>query len=307
MTVLLDWLAVSVPRTNGLALRDDLSDVCLSVPDAQTDPLGVRVGKFALLRFQDRGKVTVATISGSMCAALRVARLLDQYLAAVATYPHRVTHIHAARDVEADAPSELARIYACTRTAGVSLTRKRIPGRAIKWVKSSDADGRDTGSVMIGHRARHETTACIYDRHQDALDKGKPDPGHLLRYELRTGVDGLSLADAADPAPLFFNFMGAFFPRPDGVKLWVPYGEGFTIKRDDIPVSMRLRRQVDFSADLDRMFRLVDEMPGEGLDVLLRLIRGKYATHRRTLDFDAARNAPCDSEPQASIRGHTDA
>lgn len=297
MTVLLDYLTVTVPKGAGLDLRDALTDVCLSLPESQTDPLGVRVGKFALLRFQDRPTVTVASISGVMCAALRTAALLDAFLAGVASCgPHRVTQLHAALDLEVDAPPELDNIYARTRTHGVALTRKRIPGRAIKWIKSVSDDGRDTGSIQIGHRARHETTACIYDRHQDALDKGKPDPGRLLRYELRTGVPGLTLRDASHPASVFYHFMGAFFPRPDDVAPWSPHGEGFTLPRVEIELPMQLRRQVERSADLDRMFRLVDQMPGEGIDALVRLVRAQYATHRRTLAFTATRDAPCDSE-----------
>lgn len=289
MTVVTDFLTVSVPKGAGLDLRDALTDVCLSLPESQTDPLGVRLGRFALLRFQDRPTVTVASASGMMLAALRASQLLHDYCAAVASCgPHRVTQIHAAHDVECDAPSELHRIYQTVRGLGVALTRKRIAPRNIKTIFSSGADCRDTGSIMFGHRARHETTLCIYDRHQDAIEKGKPDPGPLLRYELRTSVEGLTLRDACEPAPLFHHFMGAFFRRPDDVAPWAPHGEGFTLPRANIDSQVKLRRLVEQSADIARAIDLADQLPGEGLDVLLRLIRNRAKTRRQTRTFTAA-------------------
>lgn len=286
--VIADFLTVSVPRGAGLDLRDALTDVCLALPGSQTDPLGVRVGKFGLLRFQDRPTVAVASASGSILTALRAASLLHDYCAAVASVgAHRVTQVHAAHDVECDAPAELQRIYSTVRGHGVRLTRKTIPPAAIKTILSPGVDGRDTGSIMVGHRARHETTLCIYDRLQDALEKGKPDPGNTLRYELRTSVDGLTLRDACEPAPVFYHFMGAFFPRPDGVPSWVPHGEGFDLPKLQTDDHAKLRRLVNQSVDLCRMIDLADTLPGEGLDVLLHLVRSRAKTRRHTRAFAA--------------------
>lgn len=292
MTVLADFLTVTVPKGAGLDLRDALTDVCLSLPGSQTDPLGVRVGKFALLRFQERPTVMVASVSGMMLAALRASKLLHDYCAAAASCgPHRVTQIHAAHDVECNAPDELHRIYRTVRGHGVALTRKRIQPKQIKTIFSPGADGRDTGSIMFGHRARHETTLCIYDRRHDASEKGKPDPGPLLRYELRTSVEGLTLRDACEPAPLFYHFMGAFFRRPADVATWAPHGEGFTLPRTEIDAQVKLRRLVEQSADLARAIDLADQLPGEGLDVLVRLIRNRAKTRRQTRAFAAVGGA----------------
>lgn len=297
MQIITDYLSVTMPVGAGPDLRDALTDVCLSLPESQTDPLGVRVGKFGLLRFQDRHGVTIASASGVMLATLRAASLLEQYCVGIASVgPHRVTQIHAAGDVECDAPAELKRLYGLLRVGGIQLTRKRIPPSQVKTIFSPGEDLRDTGSIMCGHRARHETTLCIYDRRHDAIEKGKPDPGPVLRYELRTSVPGLTLRDAVQPEPVFYHFMGALFPRPDAVPTWEPHGEGFVMQRQPIELQDRLRRLVDQSPDFARAIELADQLPGEGFDVLVRMLQSRAKRVRATRAFAAVGGVPCDSE-----------
>lgn len=285
--VIADYVTVTCPAGAGPDLRDGLTDVCLSLEDSQTDPLGVRIGKFGLLRFQEQHGVMIASCSGVMLAHLRAANLLVDYCSAIAANgAHRVSHLDLAKDREVDAPDELARLYGLHRLAGVALTRKRIPGSKVTKLFSRGEDGRDTGSLMFGHRRSMETTGCVYDRHHDALCKGKPDPGRLLRYEIRTGIDGMSLRDVVEPASLFFHFADPeLLRRPDGVAPWTPYGEGFAMDRIATEDQVKLRRLVDRSTDLDRMIDLADRLPGEGLDVLLRLVRQKVKIRRNTRAF----------------------
>lgn len=292
LPIIADYATVTVPVGAGPDLRDALTDVCLRTEESQTDPLGVRVGRFGLLRFQEQHGVMIASASGFMLAALRAANLLHEYCSAIDWCgPHRVTQIHAAKDVETDAPAELQRLYGLLRIAGIKLTRKRIQPRQVKSIFSPGEDGRDTGSIMCGHRARHETTMCIYDRANDARDKGKPDPGPLLRYELRTGVDGLTLRDIVVPAPLFYHFAAALFPRPDDVPPWQPHGEGFVMHREAVEDQVKLRRLVERSTDLGRMIDLAESLPGEGLDVLLHLVRRRAKVRHNTRAFGGASGA----------------
>jgi len=298
MTVIADAVTVSTPIGNGPDLREALADVCLQIPESQTDPLGIRLGKFGLLRFSERGNVAIASASGVMLAGLRAANLLADYAAAVASVvTYNVSHLDLAHDESCDAPAVLQRRYKLYRLAGVALTRKRIPGSKVKCLFSPGDDGRDTGSIMFGNRKTMQTSAIMYDRHHDALEKGKPDPGMLLRTEVRTGIPGMTLRDVLHPAPLFYHFAApGLIAKPDDVPQWEPHGGGYSLNRPQVDAQDKLRRQVERSTDLGAMYRLVDELPGEGLDVLVRLVRNRYKLHRQSLAFAAGRNAPCDSE-----------
>lgn len=307
MTVIVDYLTVSVPIGTGPDLRDALLPVCLSLDGSQTDPLGVRLGKFGLLRIMDqhRNGITVASCSGMMLAALRAADLLAEYVHAVASVTtYNVTHLDLAHDEAGDQPAILAHRYGLLRIAGVKLSRKTVQPERIKCLFSRGPDGRDTGSIMVQHRATSRVSAIIYDRQHDAREKGKPDPGPLVRTEMRLGVPGMTLRDCLDPAPLFYHYASpGLLPRPPDVPAWTPFSEGgFTVPRANHDVQARLRRQVDHSTDLERIFRLADQLPGEGLDVALRLIRNRYQTYRRTLEFaahgDATRRQANNSDDQ---------
>lgn len=304
--IITDYCTVSTPLGNGPFLLEAVSDVVLQLPEAATDPQGVRVGKHGLLRYQERPTNGIATVSasGHVLALLRAGKLLADYCAAVAcSSPYHVTHLDVARDEDCDAPSKLQWLYGRLRVAGCALTRKRVQPRDIKAMWSRGDDGRDTGSIMIGNRKRAETTAIIYDRRHDAAAKGKPDPGPLLRTEIRTGVAGMSLRDVWEPGPLFHHFASPeLVQRPSDIADWQPWHERFDIERADHDVPERLQRFLDNSTDLKRMMALADQVPGDGLGLLQRKLAQAIETHRRTLEFTAV-----DTASRADRRTDSDA
>lgn len=276
-----DYVTVTVPATEGPVLRGALSDVCLQLPEAETDPLGVRVGSFGLVRFAERPGVAIASASGVVLQRLRVARLLDEFCASVAyAGAHKVTRLDAASDLICDPPAVFVSTRDRLRATGCRLSRKLVPPSRITSIENLRADGRLTGTVNVGHRRSAETTAVAYDRQHNCVCKGMPDPGPLFRFEVRTGVPGLTLRDVVEPAPVFYRYASPdLVPRPDGVPEWVPYGEGFTVERRSRTELERLERLVDTSSDLARIFRLLDAIEGDGLAELQRLIRRRYARH----------------------------
>ena len=277
-----DFVTVTVPGDQGPGLRRDLSDVCLQLSGAETDPLGVRLGKFGLLRFSERPGISIVSASGVVTAGLRVARLLDEFCAAVACSGpyHRVTRLDAASDLSCDPPAVVVALRNRLRRTGCHLSRKLVPPSRISFIDNLREDGRVTGTVYVGRRKSAETTAAAYDRQHNCLAKGMDDPGPLVRFEVRTGVPGLTLRDVVEPAPVFYRYASPdLVPRPEGVPEWAPYGEGFSVvrrKRSDLE---RLQLLVDTSADLGRLFRLVDGLDGDGLAELERLIRHRYKRH----------------------------
>jgi hypothetical protein len=83
-----------------------------------------------------------------------------------------------------------------------------------------------------------------------------------------------------EPAPVFYRYASPdLVPRPDGVPEWAPYGEGFSVVRRERSDLERLEMLVDTSANLGRMFRLVDGLDGDGLAELERLIRRRFKRH----------------------------
>lgn len=296
MTVIADYVTVSTPIGAGLDLRDALTDVCLRLPESQTDPLGVRLGKFGLLRCVDqtRNQISVASCSGMMLAALRAANLLTEYVAAVASVTtYNVTHLDLARDQLGDPPSVVQTYYQRLRIAGVKLSRKTVPPGRIKSLFSKGDDGRDTGSVMIQNRQTSRVSAIIYDRQADALAKGKPDPGPITRIEMRLGVPGMTLRDVLDPAPLFYEYASpGLLPRDPSVRQWEPFSDGgFRVARLERTAYERLARTVDQSTDLAAMFRQAALLDGDGVDVLLRLVRQRHRIWLNTESFGAVGTA----------------
>lgn len=288
--IVCDYLTVSTPLENGPALRAACHDVCLRLDGAETQFESVVCGNHARLDFRERMNVATLSASGVMLSKLRAAGLFIELLGSIAANaPYKVTHLDLARDEEQDAPAYLAMLYGRLRVSGAALTRKLIPPNQIKFMVSRCDDGRDSGSIMIGNRKRAETTAIVYDRRVDAIEKGKPDPGYLVRTEIRTGVPGMTLKDAFAPEPLFWHFAAPTFgKRPDDVAPWQPWGEPFTLERalvDDLPA--RMRRLLECSGDIQRLLSMADQLPGDGLEQLKRMFAFTVATHANTLRFEA--------------------
>lgn len=297
LPVICDALTVTTPVDLGPSLQASLTDIALRLPEAVLDPQGVRVGRHGLVRFAERHGVLVASASGTVMASLRAADLLADYVAAVAeVVTYKVSHLDLAQDRVADCAALLPRIYRRYKAKGAGLTRKRIPPADVTKMFSPGIDGRDTGTVFLGHRKRHETTAIFYDREHDAIRKGKPNPGKLLRLEIRTGRPGMSLRDVMQPEPLFYDLASPDLVRkPDQVPSWEPYGEGFSLTRDKPDPLTALARLVDCSPDLTRMLDQAALLPGEGYDVLLAMVRSRSKRHRATREFTAL-NGQRDSE-----------
>lgn len=296
--VICDYVTVTTPAVYGDDLRGALSDVCLALPDAATDPLGVRLGKFGLLRFSQRPGIAIASASGVVLAALREAGALLDYCTAVASVvSFNVTHVDVASDELCDVPGVLEAEYLRLASTGVNLTRKRIGPGHVRKLFSRGVDGRDTGSVMIGNRGTSRVSAILYDRQHDAISKGKPDPGLLLRREIRVGLPGLSLHDVIDPAPLFYHLASpGLVPWPTGMRDWLPRGEGFTVDRPRRDAMEKIQRLVERSTDLQRLFDLADQLPGEGIDVLVHVIRAQARRRHKGREMGRPPKAPGGSE-----------
>ena len=122
------------------------------------------------VKFGRRGKVATLGTSGGVLRLLRESGLLSEYLAAIASFPHRVTMLHATADfLCADVPAVIHQVKDAAYAGELSLTRKRILPSQCQHVFGVDCDGRETGTVYLGQRANADVWAKVYDKRHERL------------------------------------------------------------------------------------------------------------------------------------------
>jgi len=304
MTPVCDYLTVSVPTGDSIGLRTDLTELSLRIPDSHMVDDGVRVDH-GMLYFASYGSFSVVSASGTMLAALRAHSLFADYLSIIgACGPHRITRLDAALDFQCDVPAAIEAFKEQLTSQGCKLTRKRIRHQDCVAILSRNDVGKLTGSIMVGHRKRHETTACIYDRQHDARQKGKPDPGPLLRIEVRTGMPGLTLRDAYQPWPLFHHLAAPDLIGydPDAPE-WVPFDGGYTLEpRTALTPREKLDRICERSSDVALLLELAQSFPG-GVDALCLQLRRRANLMENSKTLMRHCQPTCDSaEPPAATR-----
>lgn len=227
---------------------------------------------------RDHG-VTRLHLSGQVLASLRAHSLFVSLLHEVAVFPHRVTFMQLTRDDPlTDAPTFLAALYSRGISQGISLGRKRVPpepGRVRKQMSPGHADGRETGTVYFNRRGTHETLATAYDKRNERLSVGAPDPGPLLRIEVGcTSQVRPSLRDAVECAPLFYYLAAPdLCERPAGVPDFVAMGEGFELPpRVELLPAERLKRLIE-GGTFDAALRIAATLGPEGVPYLSSLLK----------------------------------
>jgi hypothetical protein len=176
----------------------------------------------------------------------------------------------------------------------VWLSRKKVPARNVLTFLSLDIDGVLSGSVYIGGKSA-ERRLVVYDKRKERLDKDRPDPGPMLRYEVRVKSQvGATLHDAYDPTNLFYHVAApGVLPVPPGVAPWEPHAEGFTLDSPtDITAFQKMQRLVDNSADVARLVKLCGEMGPGGFDALVRTLARAHGAIGSSLGGSSPPTAP---------------
>lgn len=226
MTPFCDWLSATVPYDDCAVVLDDLESLMLGSAGAEWEPSASRFGTyrvpFGTCKTMRRGAVAVLSASGQMLSHLRAAGLFSEYLRLLGHSPHTVTRLDATLDVPVPAPAVVDGVYQRAIAGEISLTRKAIKPKYVRRFWGPGADGVETGTVYLGKRANADVCAKVYDKRQERLEKGLPDPGPMVRFEVsvHSGV-GASLRDAQDPTALFYHFASpALVDAPPGVPAW---------------------------------------------------------------------------------------
>ena len=225
-----DRLTVSVPQSHNAALKDVLEEFAIlldAVPDRVPGKWTLRSG--GTLFYSRRKNWAALEASGRALADLRSKRVFGDYLQALGAMPWRVTRLDAALDLPQRAAPFLHDLYGRASKGAVSLGRKAIKGVEVVSYLSRplyDGESLDTGTVYVPSRKfglkRQYVTA--YDKRQERIARGLPDPGPLLRIEaIASRQKGATLSDAWDPSALFYDIVSPdILPRPADVPDWSP-------------------------------------------------------------------------------------
>ena len=278
-----DYLNVTSPKDNGDLIMGALKPVLDAIGAAEISPgvyqYAVKGGVF---KYSERGQVCIFSASGGFLQTLRERGLFSDYLAALASFPHRVSMLHATADFLVDPPEIVQRVKRFGQEGEISLTRKSIPPKFVHSLLSLNAAGVETGTVYLGNRKNADVWAKVYDKQHERLSKGFDDPGAILRVEIAVQSDvGATLRDAFNPLALFYNFASSSLVEPPlDVPSWSANGEGFVLeeKASNFTIEQRLKSIMEGSLDVSRLIRLATE--GFGADapsVLAGLLAQRFA------------------------------
>lgn len=298
-----DYLDATIPLTRADEYVAQLHPLMLEAGASSSTLAGgdsyntlYRVGEGTVRTFV-RGAVLCVGASGAALAALRSTSLYANYLAVLGEGEHRVTRLDAALDVLTDAAPVIASLLDRGRMENIALTRKRVRASSIEFVnRVAHYDGVTvTGTLYVGKRTA-EASAKVYDKRNERIDAGEPDPGPWLRIEVTArGKLNPSLRDAWVPGELFYHLAAPdLVARPLGIAEWTPRGEGFVLPtRTKLDPAAAMKRRVDASLELEALLELADRAGPEGRNFLLSLLR------RRVLGVRPVPHAAADSLPTA--------
>lgn len=265
-----DYLNVTTPVDNADAVRAALFPLIESlgafeeVPDEGFRFYEPRIvsGKVQLvpdgmLKIKPRGKVLVVSASGAVLRRLRERGSFSEYLAVLASFPHRVSMLHATADYHvACPPAVIGQVKAAASSGLLSLTRKRLLPSHCTYLLGSDCDGLETGTVYLGNKANADVWAKVYDKRHERLSRGYAEPGSIVRVEVAVQSDvGATLRDALHPRDLFYHFAGrSLVEVPPDFSGWSAHGEGYVLgERRDRTLFERMDSLIENSIDIAKL------------------------------------------------------
>lgn len=257
-----DYLNITTPKINQdavFALIQPFLDVigCLE----QFAGLFSCAGGFGTFKVYVRGQVCVFSASAGVLNAFRQLNMFDEYLALFYDFEHRVSMMHATVDLRLDAPELLEVIYQKASTGQISLTRKAIDPKNVSRLIGKNLEGIDTGTVYLGKKENSDVWGKAYDKRQERIQKGFPDPGPTLRIEIAIQSDmGATIRDASNPFNIFYHFaQRSLVIPPPSFQGWEPHGNGFIIDKKpaaDLTTWQRIKGIIENSNDFKRVIEM---------------------------------------------------
>jgi hypothetical protein len=195
----------------GLAMND-LVESCggktVVLEDAYRE---IRMPEGGLVLLQQAKGWSRVSINGKACSELRLFKRFNEALGVIGSFPHKVTQLHAKLDYRSRSTPGLL-----NRLDKVALAGKLF-GYDYQQLQSMPTmrPDRRISKNLYAPKVQAEIQRVYYDKTLERFKAGKlaqwSDDENLsveLRVSGRVTRAGLSLRDASEPSPLFWNYMG---------------------------------------------------------------------------------------------------
>lgn len=258
----------------------------------QLEELVIQAGGWAelsehanLYRFPTGGTLRAATtrqrycisISGKALTAIRTAEMYMPLLNLLQHHEPKVTRLHLAKDYTEAAPPVLREIYERATKGRLRIGRTTTKAGHLTKVQGPalyDPAITETGTVYVGKYGQRQL--AVYDKRQETMAAGGPDPGNWLRYELRlTSRESPSLRDALLPEPIFYHYLSpGVLRRPPGVPPWEKsdWNLGPPEPMQALTPAQKLKRIVETNPVIRQVKELTDQIGPEGIPYLNRIL-----------------------------------
>lgn len=280
-----DFLNVSFDAGESLNVSDALRPLIDYCGYSESYPGTFRrTGEPGALRLGKRHKVFVVSASADVCRCFRAMGVWPDFLSAMASFPHRVTMIHASGDFTVSSPPTVVRHALEFGYSGKArFTRKWVsPSLVRAQLGLSASDGTQTGTVYYNKRERADVWARVYDKQEELVSKGFADPGPIVRLEIGLMSDvGATLRDAGDPTALFLHYATVSICSASAqIPQWSSEAQGYVLDRPKMSptANQRIKAILDTSIDIGRICNLARDAYGaDALKELTRLIASRLA------------------------------
>lgn len=246
--------------------------------------VGRNVGLGLVLLQKDR-LYSLASASGAALARMREDGCFEDYLSVLSSYPHTVTRLDAALDLDKDAPPFLRALERRYSDDKFSFGRKKL--QVTRLYSRRESDNALTGSWYAGYKSRAKVTVRVYDKQNEVLAKTGVAICPRTRVELVfTSAVGATLRDAFMPNSIFYDHASpSLVPRPDGVPNWVPHGNlwASVAKEGELPIDT-YKRRLETSPELDRLVELAVSLGPNGVQLAKRIYQEKLDSAFRAIE-----------------------
>lgn len=227
-----------------------------------------------------RGQVWILSFTGSALRSIREGGLLKELVMLLADVPHRVTRLDASCDYAEDAPVYIGTLYRRVRHGSQVFGRKVVRAQDMAVYFNVNSAGKRTGTVYLGS-PKAEIRVCVYDKQFERVSKGFPDPGQLLRIEIRLRSQvGCSVFDALAPERLYYHYAApSLVGLPESVRPWEANGQGFELPQlpEHSTPYQRMKSLIGESVVIDQLLKLTLKEGSGGLQSVYTLLERKLA------------------------------
>lgn len=270
LCVVCDWLDVTAPSWVFPQIGPEIFEVLLTAGFEDTGSAWRSESGGVIQAGLYRSQMLRVSCSGRALADLRSAGLFESLVAVFAGYPCRVTRLDAAADFPVDGADVIQGLHAQYPRRYVRLGRRAQKMSTL--VEPRDWDGRESGTVYVGHRKTSQITCRVYDKRKERLDRTGEDPGmDWTRVEVtvkgKSGESsGPTLRDAVKPEALFWCYANPSIVKAteDVCERVSGMAEGWKMEKVELLPAQVLKGRIESFYTLEHMARVADRMGPEG-------------------------------------------